>query len=128
MILYFQIFTSFMFIALLVISFRYIKLKKLIKEYNKINTGRYGFYVSKRTSSIYTSYVYITELDRYTNGYSKVEINRIEPFDKYYKNDSIMYAKQDFKSLILTSEIEWLKSEDHIKKLRKEKLDKINKN
>lgn len=109
-------------------SYKYLTIKKLVKEYEEIGTGRYGFYNFGSSSSSYRAIVYVDELDRYTDGYSKIRINRIEPTSiSSYKRDSKEKAENDFISLKLTSEIEWLESEDHIKKLRKEKLDKLNK-
>ena len=112
-----------------IFSIKYFIIKKLIKEYEEIGTGRYGFYnYSYSSGSCYKAIVYVDELDRYTDGYSKIRINRIESTStNTYKKDSKERAENDFISLKLTSEIEWLESEDHIKKLRKEKLDKLNK-
>ena len=108
-------------------GYKYLTIRKLVKEYEEIGTGRYGFYNYNYSSgSCYKAIVYVDELDRYTDGYSKIKINRIEPTStSTYKKDSKERAENDFISLKLTSEIEWLESEDHIKKLRKEKLDKL---
>lgn len=107
-------------------GYKYLTIKKLVKEYQEIGTGRYGFYNFNSFSSSYRAIVYVDELDRYTDGYSRIRIHKIEPTSSY-KKDSEEKAKDNFISLKLTSEINWLESEDYIKKLRKEKLDKINK-
>jgi len=75
---------------------------------------------------MYEAYVYVKEIDRYINGYSKIEIIKIEPRGSY-REDSTSYAKDNFVSLVLTTNIEWLEGEDHLKKVRKEKLDNIKK-
>lgn len=107
--------------------YKYLKLKEGLKSYEKIGTGRCGFYKYIGAYNYYNAYVYVIEIDRYTDGYSKIEIDKIEPLNKSYSSESNEKAKNNFISLKLTSEIEWLESEDHIKKLRKEKLDQINK-
>jgi len=108
---------------------KYRKLRNRISEYDDIGTGRYGFY--KYKSNNYTNnrmvYVYVKELDRYTDGYSKIKIDKIEPFQTSMVEETITKAKEDFMSLRLTSDIEWLESEDHMKKLRKEKLENLKK-
>jgi hypothetical protein len=107
--------------------YKYLKLKKGLKSYEKIGTGRCGFYKYTGGYSVYNAYVYVIEIDRYTDGYSKIKIDRIEPLDKRYNSEANEKSKDSFISLRLTNEIEWLESEDHIKRLRKEKLDQINK-
>jgi len=106
-------------------GYKYMTLKKLTKEFQEIGTGRYGFYEMRVGS--YDAYVYVNEIDRYTDGHSKIKLHKVEAISSTYRENSIGYAKDKFISLKLTSEINWLESEDHIKKLRKEKLDKINK-
>ena len=76
----------------------------------------------------YVCYLYVIELDKYTNGMSKIELTNIEllsGFDssqfEYVKN----IVKNKFSSLRKTSDINWLESEDKIKELRKQKLKKI---
>lgn len=111
----------------LILFVKYRKLKKSIQEYKSIGTGRYGFY-NFHYSSLYSALVYVKELDRYTNGFSKIEIYKIETTCSVsYRDNTINMIKDKFISLKNTSDIEWLESEDQIKKLRKEKLEKISK-
>lgn len=102
------------------------KLKKEIQNFEEIGTDRLGFYINNKGGN-YSAIVYVDELDRYTTGYSKIRIKSVESLNPNYKEDSISYAYKKFVSLMKTSEIEWLESEDHIKKIRKEKLEKIKK-
>lgn len=113
----------------LILFVKYRKLKKSIQEYKSIGTGRYGFYnYNFHYSSLYSALVYVKELDRYTNGFSKIEIYKIETTcSVLYRDNTINMIKDKFISLKNTSDIEWLESEDQIKKLRKEKLEKISK-
>jgi len=104
---------------------KYLKLKKAIRSYERIGTGRYGFYKYIGTYSHYSAYVYVNEIDRYTDGYSKIRIDRIEAFTKSSESDAIEKSTNAFLSLKLTNEIEWLESEDNIKRIRKEKLEQI---
>lgn len=76
----------------------------------------------------YDSIVYIRELDRYTNGVSKIELVKIEVTSGFdvYQYDWIKKCLQSrFASLKKTSDIEWLESEEKLKEQRKQKLQKI---
>jgi len=125
--------TLSMIIALLVICniifiYRFIKLKKGLKKYQQIGTGRFGFYKYSHSSYLqYNSYIYVNEIDRYSGGFSKVEINRIEPLNSNYIGKSIEYSRDSFLTLMATQDITWLENEDHLKKLRKEKLESLKK-
>lgn len=106
-------------------GYKYFMLRKLTKEYDEIDTGRFGFY-NYSSGSLYKAIVYVREIDKYTDGYSKLKIDKVEP--TYGDKDSATrWAKNAFVSLRLTSDIEWLESIDQIKRLRKEKLLKIKK-
>jgi hypothetical protein len=105
---------------------KYSKLKKGLKFYEDIGTDRFGFYKIDSGKN-YSSYVYIKEIDRYTNGYSKIKLDNIEPFNKTYNNEAIEWARKNFLSLMKTTDIEWLESEDYIRKVRKEKLENLKK-
>ena len=103
---------------------KYNKLKKSIKSYESIAIGRYGFYISSPNSSSFKANVYVKEIDRYSSGYSKIKIDRIEPYHSLYYDSVISSITGELK---LTSEIEWLESEDHLRRLRKEKLENLKK-
>lgn len=105
---------------------KYQKLKISIKEYEDIGTGRKGFY-EYGTTNLYHSIVYVKELDRYTDGYSKIKFEGIEAYNRYNYNNALETIKSSFISLKKTDSIDWLESEDHIKKVRKEKLENIKK-
>ena len=76
----------------------------------------------------YKGILHVKEIDKYTNGMSKIELIDIEIISGY---DSSQYdyvkksMKTKFSSLKKTSEIEWLESEENIKELRRQKLKKI---
>ena len=59
-----------LFLATLVFVFKYFKLRKGLNQYKKIGTGRFGFYDTTNFSN--SAKVYVNEIDRYTNGYSKI--------------------------------------------------------
>ena len=117
-----------------------IKLKKIIEIVNNdISEQRKGTYKhivtlcnedNKQQKNAYTMIIYVKELDRYTNGKSKIEITDIEITSGFHP-DKYHYVKQcarsQFSSLKTTSDIEWLESENLIKEKRKKKLEKINK-
>ena len=106
---------------------KYQNLKTNIKEYEDIGTGRRGFYHYGTPVNSYYSIVYVKEVDRYTDGFSKIQLESIEPYNKYNYNNALGSIKNSFISLKKTDSIDWLESEDHIKKVRKEKLENIKK-
>lgn len=61
---------------------------------------------------------------------SKIRLNEIEVTSGYDHNQYDWVkkcAREMFSSLMKTSDIEWLESEESIKELRKQKLEKIKK-
>ena len=76
----------------------------------------------------YTCILYVKELDRYTNGMSKIEVTNIElisGFDSSQFDHVKRTMRTKFSSLKKTTEVEWLESEDNIKEIRKQKLKKL---
>jgi hypothetical protein len=119
---------------------KYTKLKNKIIAMNSVINElkkplRHGYYTKSinRTSitgavTNFTSFVYVNELDRFTNGKSKIEIEHIEPGinDALVNNDSVVkFINNEFISIIDTSYIEWLESEVQIKEMRKNKLNRL---
>lgn len=51
----------------------------------------------------------------------------MKPLDLNYSKDSITFANRHFISLVKTDKITWLESENHLKKVRKEKLEDLRK-
>lgn len=119
--------TVLFFILSIMFALKFFKLRKSIKKFEEIGTGRYGFYVNKHFNTDKNSYVYVKEVDRYSNGYSEIILDRVEPLKRSYSSDAIDNARNNFISLKLTNDIEWLEGEEHLRKLRKEKLEKIKK-
>lgn len=117
------------------------RLKMIINDVINQNI-RKGYYVEKvdlltepnldkndsKNFDPYQMYVYITEIDRYTNGQSKIKLDKIEVISGF-KPTQYEYVKQTIKdrfcSLRDTSDINWIESENSIKEQRKEKLSKI---
>jgi len=127
-------------VSTFLLSVVYIKYKKLKNEVKKIISDlnkplRYGYYVKSlkvtqpgAPDKPFDNYVYIKELDRYTNGESKIEINKIESSisEESMSHDRIKkFIQDEFKSLKLTSDIEWLESEADIKEQRRSKLEHL---
>lgn len=124
---------SALFLSLFLLQ--YSKLLKSVKELDKpLREGYYQKTVnfsSKPNSKVVDTYsliVYVEELDRFTNGESKIRLVNIEVVAGY--NDS-MYGRakavtrEDFCSIKKTADIEWLESEEAVKALRKKKLEEI---
>lgn len=116
-------------------------LVKKIKDLKDIfKTNRYGCYngvvnllsdndkKNNKNGEQYDYIIYVKEIDRYTNGMSKIELIDIEVIAGYeISNYSWIKEAQTkrFCSVRKTSDIEWLESEESLKELRKEKLNKI---
>lgn len=72
--------------------------------------------------------LYLREIDRYTNGTSKVEIEKIEygiDSEKFNIERLDNYIRERFKSIVKTTDVIWLESENEIKELRKNKLEQL---
>jgi len=123
----------------------YLKYKKVnnkysltLQEFNR--TIREGYYEGDMPLEIsdidgniiskhkYHYIIYVNEIDRYTNGESKVELNRIEITSGYdsgqYEHIRKVVTKR-FCSVIPSDKIEWLESEETLKQQRKLKIETI---
>jgi len=132
--------TSFIFATLFLYTFfKYIKIKSVVNELNKpLRKGYYketltvssGEGVNKTIHNTFEPIIYVFEVDRYTSGESKIKIDYIEPGIDESKISKIKIETvitQSFKSIVKTSDINWLDSELSIKEMRREKLSKIKK-
>lgn len=76
----------------------------------------------------YKCVVYVRELDKFTNGMSKIELKKVEVISGYkigsYQNAKIAISSR-FCSIKETKDIEWLETEESIKSKRKQKIEKI---
>jgi len=69
--------------------------------------------------------VYVKELEKYTNGYSKIEHIRTDVYSGFSQNKYDMAKRtiqNKFESVVKTSDITWLEVDEDINKLRKEKI------
>lgn len=76
----------------------------------------------------YACNVFVKEIDRYTNGMSRISLVSVEVtsgFNPTMFNWAKTVIESRFSSIRNTNEITWLESEDAIKKLRREKLERI---
>jgi hypothetical protein len=118
------IFTNILFLGgLIFMIVKNKKFNKKIKEFESINTNRIGFYKRKFLNGECT--VWIKELDRYNNGFCKIELTKVEnnSSEDWYDRQ----CKTEFCSLRRVSDIEWCESENRIKEERKHKLEQIKK-
>jgi hypothetical protein len=114
----------------------YIKYKKLNKKVDKIVADlkkplRQGYYIRPLTytnkdngdKSDFDSIIFVRELDRFTNGESKIEIEGVDSgTSKVGKEVVESFIRDEFKSIVKSDTIEWLESEQSIKEIRKNKL------
>lgn len=114
--------------------------KKIDQIKDDLSTKRIGYYTDSvnlisienkeagKPGEPYHFTVFIKELDRYTNGMSKIILTNIE-VTSGFASDKYDWVKQvtreKFSTLKKTSEIKWLESEESIKEQRKQKLEKI---
>lgn len=139
--------TSFFLILLTVLSISYFNMKNKYKTlFNKVNDSlkeldkplRLGYYKETLQLTIRNSYgskqedfeviIYVDEIARYTNGDSKIRINSIDSgisSEKVSPNRVKRYISDGFKSLVKTSDIEWLENESEIKEIRRNKLEHL---
>lgn len=107
---------------------------------DELSSKKIGFYEDKvnllsaedraagKNSEQYKLVVHVKELDRYTNGLSKIQIIKLDVMSGY---DHEQYEwvkhciKERFVSIKKTVEITWLESEENLKEIRKQKLAKI---
>lgn len=111
------------------------RLEKIRNDFNKIITSnnKKGYYIKpcqvRSTKENFDVFVFVDEIDRYTNNKSKIKIDYIEsnniPND--VKNDDVKeYINQIFISVVDTNSITWLESVNEKQKERQAKLNKIN--
>jgi len=107
---------------------------------DELSTKRIGYYIGTtnlmskedkkegKPGDPYKYVFYIKEIDRYTNGMSKIQLTNIE-ITSGFSPDQFDWikkcAKNQFSSIKKTSEIEWLESEENVKEQRRQKLEKI---
>jgi outer membrane lipoprotein-sorting protein len=103
---------------------------KLSKVKNSVfGSIRKGYYEHPLTydGDKFTTYVYVDEVDRYTNGKSKIKIDYIEA--KLPIGASLNFVREyldkTFVSLVDTNDVTWLESVDEISKERSKKLERI---
>ena len=113
-----------------------INVKKQLSKYNTpIRNGYYSRLLTvvdnvTKEELDFESIVYVNEIDRYTNGESKIKIYKIEPGinkEKCSKEKIERYINDKFKSIIKTADITWLESEQSIKDIRRKKLEQLRK-
>lgn len=104
---------------------------------NELSTKRIGFYQGtttlknesqSTTGDVYTYNVHVKELDRYTNGMSKLELIELEIVSGFSPSQYDWVktcATSNFSKIKKTCDIEWLESEETTKELRKQKLEKL---
>lgn len=112
------------------------KVSNIIKQIEKpLRSGYYsGDYTQTKNSTgeeiDYTATSFVKEIDRFTNGDSKITLEKIEI---YCENSALTvesaetHIRNNFMSIRKTSDVIWLESEQSIKDMRKEKLEQLNK-
>lgn len=121
---------------------KYSLLNKTFNELKSdlLDNKRIGFYEDSITlvseedrkanikGEVYKAHVYVTEVDKYTNGMSKIKLNSIEvisgfsPMSFDWVKSTI---KSKFSSIIDTNDVTWLESETDIVQQRSLKITAI---
>lgn len=113
------------------------KIKKIDDDLRKLNNSlRNGYYtINASQKNIDTGFsvsieciIFVSELDRYINGESKLKLVDINMFcnePNFNSNSMRNYITNNFRTIRSTNEITWLESEFSIKEARKSKMEKI---
>lgn len=119
-------------ILLLVYKSKYSNLNKkvslCIKELNSPIRKGYYTLTCHQGDIKYTGIVYINEIDRYKNGDSKISLDYVEVDNGDGKLDyqsAKEFLTRTFITLMKTSDITWLESENDLKEQRKHKLEQL---
>lgn len=120
--------------------FKYKKLKTdFIKMTKPLRTGYYSNMYTQRSKNNlseideidYKAIVFVDEVDRFTNGESKIIFKKLElssDSSEFKSACAEKFIRDRFVSIIQTSDVTWLESEQSIKNMRKEKLAQLSKN
>lgn len=91
-----------------------------------------GLYLSGNPNDNFYCRVFVKELEKYTNGMSKIELQKVEVTrcpdgGNGYMSRVKTKIKNEFSTLRKTDNIEWLETPEDIKQQRREKLEQIKK-
>lgn len=121
--------SSYLFLINLVKNKKLSLLKSEIEIYsNPIRKGYYKLSCTQGDSKNAISWIgiiFVSEIDRYTNGESKIKLDKIElkcGTNNFNSDSAEKYVRTSFISVVITSDITWLESEIAIKEMRKNKL------
>ncbi len=115
----------------------YLLSKSINRLKDELSTKRVGYYQSNITlkensdspsGDVYVYNIHVKELDKYTNGMSKIKIIDIEIVSGFSPNKYEWVkecARNTFSTIRKTADIEWLESEETTKEQRREKLEKL---
>lgn len=114
-------------------TIKYFRIKRIINK--PIRIGYYDMILHKGEKTDYdyiefTTRIHLQELDRYTNGTSKIKVIKIEygVLENKIKHKEIdSFIRYKFSEIQNTSDITWLDTVNDIKQQRKQKIDRINK-
>lgn len=105
------------------------KTNQYISELNKpLRKGYYKTNCQQGSSIDYEAIIYVSEVDRYLNGDSKIRFNSVEiecGSGSINRNSAESFARKSFVTLVKTSDITWLESETEIKEQRRNKLEQL---
>jgi len=123
--------------------FLYYRNKKLVDDNKEMNSAlndelikikhRQGFYdgsytLTNQNNDVYKYRVYVTELEKYKNGFSKLKLEKVDMisgFSTHQYNSIISFAAQDFLDIQSTSNITFLEKDEDLTEVRKDKLERI---
>jgi len=109
------------------------KVENILEESKPLRKGYYKVSLcyhdeSRFLGADFESVIYVTEIDRFTNGESQIKIDKIDvgvSNSKVSHKSIENFITSSFVSVKNTSEIEWLESEQSIKDVRKNKLNQL---
>lgn len=128
------------FLLACVFAYLYFNLRKKVKLIIKVDSDKrlHGYidFVGKQKNKItsaeidYKIKVFVTELEKYKNGESKIKIDNVKIISDESGLDidrSTEFVIKNIPEIVKTNEVEWLEIEESLKERRKEKLNKLKK-
>ena len=114
----------------------FVKYNKLCKKVEKTifelkEPLRHGYIkrdLEYKKDLVFQSVIFVKEIERFNNGESRVEIEKIESgiCDAKVPQKAVeSYIREEFISIVKTNDVTWLEIEQSIKEIRKSKLAKL---
>lgn len=116
--IYFILSTGLLFFISTLYIFKYIKLRKRIRQmytYNRIGIINHSNWAGR-------AQIHVEELERFKNGMSRIKIIKIDVFEGVDAKSNI---KKYFREIQDTSNVIWLERDEDLLEVRRKKLKRL---